>query len=110
MVGIIKQLADDPLQKPEPPVFTEDEIAHKAHNSIKTVELQKTIFRIGKLLQMCFGQLGALIIRDTVSKGDGQLEIMIPGNRRNVIFCVVKLQNYIAATEILQEESIQFLN
>ena len=40
---------------------------------------------------MCFGQLGAMIIRDTVSKGDGQLEIMIPGNRRNVIFCVVKL-------------------
>lgn len=55
MVGIIKQLADDPLQKPEPPIFTEDEINSKAKNQLKTVELQKTIYRIGKLLQMCFG-------------------------------------------------------
>jgi len=50
MVGIIKQLADDPLQKPEEPVFTQEEINSKAKNQIKTVELQKTIYRIGKLL------------------------------------------------------------
>jgi len=55
MVGIIKQLADDPLQKPEVPIFTDEEINSKAKNQLKTVELQKTIFRIGKLLQMCFG-------------------------------------------------------
>lgn len=59
---------------------------------------------------MCFGQLGAMIIRDTVSSGDGSLEIMIPGHRLNVIFMVVKLQNYTFATEVLQEESVQFLN
>mmetsp|Transcript_9805 Transcript_9805/g.16518 ORF Transcript_9805/g.16518 Transcript_9805/m.16518 type:complete len:103 (+) Transcript_9805:1388-1696(+) len=59
---------------------------------------------------MCFGQLGALIIRDNVSSGDGSLEIMIPGHRINVIFCVVKLQNYIFIQEVLQEESLQFLN
>jgi len=39
MVGIIKQLADDPLQKPEEPVFTKEEINFKAVNQIKTVEL-----------------------------------------------------------------------
>ena len=39
MVGIIKQLADDPLQKPEEPVFTEEELKFKAKNNIKTVEL-----------------------------------------------------------------------
>lgn len=50
MVGIIKQLADDPLQKPEEPVFTEEELNFKAKTQIKTVELQKTIYRIGKLL------------------------------------------------------------
>jgi class 3 adenylate cyclase len=59
---------------------------------------------------MCFGQLGAQIIRDTVSKGDGQLEIMIPGNRRNVIFCAIKLENYVEVTDVLQEESVMFLN
>lgn len=59
---------------------------------------------------MCFGQLGAMIIRDTVSKGDGQLEIMIPGNRRNVIFCAIKVDNYIEISDVLQEECIIFFN
>ena len=78
-------------------MFSEEELNSKsseAMNSLKTVELQKTIYRIGKLLQMCFGQLGALIIRDNVTSGDGSLEIMIPGHRLNVIFMVVKLKNY----------------
>lgn len=92
MVSIIKQLADDPLQKPEPPVFTEEGNS-QAVNNLKTKELRKTIYRIGCLLQMCFGQLGAMIIREAVSGGDGSLEIMIPGHRLNAIFCVVRLQN-----------------
>jgi len=46
MVGIIKQLADNPLEKPEEPVFTEEEKNYKAKTDIKTVELEKTIFRI----------------------------------------------------------------
>jgi len=50
VVNIIMQLAKDPLLKPETPVFTEEEINSKAKNNIKTVELQKTIYRIGKLL------------------------------------------------------------
>lgn len=111
MVGIIKQLADDPLQRPEEPIFTEEELKWKAKNNIKTVELQKTIYRIGQLLQMSFGQLGALIIKDNyTSGGDGSLEIMIPGHRRYVIFCVCKMQNYTAITDLLQEESLQFFN
>lgn len=110
VVNIIMQLAKDPLLKPETPVFTEEEINSKAKNNIKTVELQKTIYRIGKLLQMSYGQLGALIINENVNSGDGSLEIMIPGHKLNVIFCVVKLKHYIQISEILQTENIQFLN
>ena len=58
---------------------------------MRTVELEKTIFRIGNLLQMAFGRLGALIIRENVSSGDGSLEIMIPGHRINVIFAVINI-------------------
>lgn len=50
MVGIIKTLADDPLKKPEEPFFTEEELVSNPKATLKTVELQKTIFRIGKLL------------------------------------------------------------
>ena len=59
---------------------------------------------------MCFGQLGALIIKEYKTDADGQLEIMVPGKKLNVIFCVIRFQNYIQVTEILQEESIIFLN
>ena len=110
VVNIIMQLARDPLQKPETPVFTEEALNSKAKNNIKTVELQKTVYRIGKLLQMSYGQLGALIINENVSSGDGSLEIMIPGHKLNVIFCVVKLKHYIQISEILEEENIQFFN
>lgn len=107
MVSIIKQLADDPLQKPQPLQFTEEELNSTDPNELKTVELRKTIFRIGKLLQMCFGQLGAIIIRDAVSSGDGSgLEIMIPGHRLNVIFCVCRLQDYNVVQDIIQEETV----
>ena len=106
MVGIIKQLADNPLAKPEAPVFTEEELKDTAKTDIKTVELEKTMYNIKRLLQMCFGQLGAGVIGESFGKGEGNLEIMIPGQRKNVIFCVVKIQNFIPITEVLQEESV----
>ena len=59
---------------------------------------------------MCFGHLGALIIKENLNSGDGVLEIMVPGRRHNVIFCIARFHNYIQVTEILQEESTQFLN
>jgi hypothetical protein len=51
---------------------------------------------------MSFGQLGAVIIRENVSSGDGSLEIMIPGHRINVVFMVARLNNFIEITEVLK--------
>jgi hypothetical protein len=39
MVGIIKTLADDPLRKPEEPVFTTAELQANDKDELKTVEL-----------------------------------------------------------------------
>ena len=108
MVSIIKTLADDPLDKPEPPQFDEDEI-QKA-GQMKTVELQKTIFRIGNLLQMSFGQLGAQVVRSQVTSGDGNLEIMIPGKKINVIFMVCKINQFIDYTDVLKTNLTDFMN
>ena len=111
MVGIIKTLADDPLQKPEPPKIDEAEaFISDNSNQIKTAELQKTIFRIGNLLQMAFGQLGAVIIRENVSSGDGNLEIMIPGHRINVIFMVARVNNFVEINNALGQQCPEFLN
>lgn len=39
LVGIIKLLADDPLEKPNEPYFTPEEKEDKAKDTIKTVQL-----------------------------------------------------------------------
>lgn len=51
---------------------------------------------------MSFGQLGAVIIRENVSSGDGGLDIMIPGHRINSIFLVVRIKHFIELTEALK--------
>lgn len=39
--------------------------------TMRTIELEKTLFNIGNLLQMAYGRLGAIIIKENVSAGDG---------------------------------------
>ena len=77
---------------------------------MKTVELQKTIFRIGNLLQMSFGQLGAVIIKEQLSSGDGNLDIMIPGSRVSVVFMVVRINNFVDYADCLKAHITEFLN
>jgi class 3 adenylate cyclase len=59
---------------------------------------------------MSFGQLGAVIIRENVSSGDGSLEIMIPGHRINSIFLVVRINSFNEITEALKSQIPEFLN
>lgn len=59
---------------------------------------------------MSFGQLGAVIIRENVSSGDGSLEIMIPGHRISVIFMVARINYYCELIDALKLSSIDFLN
>ena len=77
---------------------------------MRTRELQKTIFRIGNLLQMSYGQLGAIIIRDQVSSGDGNLDIMIPGHKINAIFMICKINQFVDYTDVLKTNFTDFLN
>ena len=59
---------------------------------------------------MSFGQLGAIIIRDQVSSGDGNLEIFIPGHKITAILMVVKLNGFVDYAEILKTNVSEFLN
>jgi hypothetical protein len=115
MVSIIKTLADDPLSKPEMPELEEpereEEEAQQADkNEMKTAELSKAIFRIGNLLQMSFGQLGAVIVNSNGTTGDGSLEINIPGKMQNVIFMSCRLSGFVKIAEGLEEHTNTFLN
>lgn len=59
---------------------------------------------------MSFGQLGALIIRENVSSGDGSLEIMIPGHRINVIFLLVRINHFVDIVDALKSQTNEFTN
>lgn len=59
---------------------------------------------------MAYGRLGAVIIKENVSSGDGGLEIMIPGRRINVIFMVIKINEFVEITEIMKESTVVLLN
>lgn len=58
---------------------------------------------------MAYGQLGAVIIRENVSSGDGSLEIMIPGHRINTIMLLCKINNFCDIMEKLDENSIVYI-
>ncbi len=102
-------MADDPLKRPEPPQVPEEE-ENQPNNHMRTLELEKTLFRIGNLLQMAYGRLGAIIIKENVSSGDGGLEIMIPGRRINVIFMVIKINDFVEITDVMREQITVLLN
>ena len=59
---------------------------------------------------MAYGRLGAIIIKENVSSGDGSLEIMIPGRRINVIFMVIKINDFVDLAEIMKEQTTVLIN
>ena len=59
---------------------------------------------------MAYGRLGAIIIKENVSAGDCQPEIMIPGRRINVIFMSIKINDFVDLSDILKENINQLMN
>merc|ERR1719230_1782997 len=105
MVNIVKQLADDPLKKPDIIDDEAEDLARgdKAKNSgqLETRMLETTILKIGGLLQVGFGEAGALIIGDNMAdQGDGDvINIMIPGRKVYAAFGFVKIRDFNETTE-----------
>jgi class 3 adenylate cyclase len=116
MVNIIKQLAEDPLRKPDLANFDAGEATGQKKRKknqgpqLETAMLENTILKIGGLLQVGFGEAGAEIIGKNMSSGDGELNIMMPGIRINAIFGYVNIHQFSVTTEILQEDVMMFVN
>lgn len=59
---------------------------------------------------MAFGRLGAVIIKENVSAGDGIPEIMIPGRKISVIYMSIKIKDFVDIADIMKEHITIFLN
>lgn len=94
-MNIIKQLAEDPLRRPEKMVDADDDdedVGPKDNKpQLETTMLENTIMKIGGLLQYGFGEGGARIIGNNMSSGDGELNIMMPGGQVECIFACVRM-------------------
>merc|ERR1719247_3019128 len=116
MVNIIKQLAEDPLRPPDAIVVEDvvevsrDTKKKKGGPQLETSMLENTILRIGELLQRGFGAAGAEIVGANMSSGDGDLNIMTPGQRVTAIFGYTNVRDFTVATAILEEEVLCFIN
>mmetsp|Transcript_18182 Transcript_18182/g.32588 ORF Transcript_18182/g.32588 Transcript_18182/m.32588 type:complete len:831 (-) Transcript_18182:1201-3693(-) len=110
MVLIIKSLADDPLKKPETKV-DDKELQDETELKIEaqTVLLEETIKRISVMLQFSFGEDGAQILSKNMS-GEGELNLMRPGTRLDVIAGVFSMNNFSEITEALQDEATLYFN
>ncbi|KFG31685.1 adenylate and guanylate cyclase catalytic domain-containing protein [Toxoplasma gondii RUB] len=111
MVNIVKQLADDPLRQPTmEPQTEESSEKQKSANQLETSMLETTILKIGGLLQVGFGEAGASIIGRNMRSGDGDLNIMIPGEKVQAIFGFCDIRSFTEITECLQEDVMVFIN
>jgi hypothetical protein len=78
MVGTIKSLARNPLAT----VSTSSEASK---SSYETAVLEKTLGKIGALLQVGFGEAGAEIIARNMASGD-ELDPMVKGKKMYAVF------------------------
>src|SRR4051812_22110944 len=107
MVLIIKTLADDPLKKIEIEEKTEDSDIKRDES---TYVLEETVNKISNLLQLSFGEDGADILSKNIMSGEGELNLMRPGNKVSIVIEIIKIENFTAITEALGEEAVIFIN
>lgn len=68
---------------------------------MKTVVLEKTINKIGNLLQRGFGELGAKVVASTLTNNDEFMNIMVQGTKIDMVFSVVRIKQFTETTESL---------
>jgi hypothetical protein len=101
IIMIIQKLAEDPLKKPEE-LKSDDTIVPQTNDGsqMKTVVLEKTINKIGNLLQRGFGELGAKVVAKTLRSDERFMDYMTgSGERIDMVFSVVRIKQFTETTD-----------
>lgn len=112
MILIIKSLADDPLKKLEEVKEEKNDEKFEFNEKIDDnhQQLQNTVEKISQLLQVSFGEDGSEILSKNIMSGEGELNLMRPGNKVSLVICVLKINNFARITECLDDEITLFFN
>jgi|GEM_PF-2019334 len=102
MVASVKMLAENPMG-----ASLDDHVVDGEAD--ETVLLQRTIAKIGKLLQIGFGEAGSEIIAKNMASNSG-IEPMADGVKMNAVFGFCDIRNFTDTTECLQEKVMVYVN
>lgn len=103
MVDSVRVLTENPMMQSA----MDPNQQNKEEAQFETSMLHGTINRIGRLLQLGFGQAGAEIIKSSLSSN---LAANVGGRHVNAIFGFCDIRNFTDATECLQQQVMNYVN
>eukprot|EP01017_Pseudomicrothorax_dubius_P002834 TRINITY_DN10243_c0_g1_i2.p1 TRINITY_DN10243_c0_g1~~TRINITY_DN10243_c0_g1_i2.p1 ORF type:complete len:923 (-),score=216.37 TRINITY_DN10243_c0_g1_i2:139-2907(-) len=101
----VKKIAKNPLISRE----QEMTVAKEDDKNSEVVIIEQSIMKIATLLALGFGDAGSNIIATNMARG-GDLDPMLPGQRKFAIFGFCDIRQFTDATEILQKDVMVFVN
>eukprot|EP00943_MAST-04B_sp_MAST-4B-sp1_P002679 g2679.t1 len=105
MYTLVRRLAENPLGSLN---NVSTSYANSTSDEFETVILEKTLTKIGSLLQVGFGHAGANIIAKNM--GRGELKTLEPGKKVTCVFVYAQIDNYTEIMASLGESAIQYIN
>ncbi|GMH32799.1 hypothetical protein BSKO_00633 [Bryopsis sp. KO-2023] len=103
VVEKVKDVADHPMQ----PATSGHRTRMKWAPEVRMLE--NSIMKICNLLIVAFGEAGAALIGDNMKEA-GALNPMLPGKKVRGVFGFVDIQQFADVIEVLQAESMEFVN
>lgn len=108
MVEKVRSVSENPLAAHTGANATKTK-TEKEGKQLETRVLEQSIAKICSLLSVGFGEAGAEVIADNIKSG-GDLNPMVPGRKVRAIFGFCDIRSFTDATEVLQEEVMEFVN
>lgn len=78
----------------------------------ETVFLENSLFTIGRLMGLCYGEAGARIIGNNIASSEigSDFNPLIPGSKELAIFGFCDIRGFADATEALEQDVMLFVN
>ena len=108
MMRKVEDISANPLMGLHPVLRQASEPGKRAEN-YETRILELSINKICSLMALGFGDAGAEVIGENMRNG-GALNPMVPGKKKCAIFGFCDIRHFTDATEVLQEEVMEFVN
>lgn len=103
LIDKVNRIAKNPISAKEQQLVKEE------GDNLETIIIENAIIKIGVLLALGFGDAGSEIIGSNMQK-TGDVDPMLPGQKKCAIYGFCDIRNFTDATEVLQEDVMLFVN